>query len=109
MDFSGADQRDMSGFTRAEVFLKKDALGIVNLLQPGARVLGRLAKYRMDRAGRRTQRVLDDERLGMSFEQLFGFQTVPGNMRLRKWDAVFLAKFSSKITFPFDPHGFARR
>src|SRR5437763_897227 len=50
IDVASADQRDMAGLARAKVFLKENALSVIDMLEPGAGILLRLADDRMDGA-----------------------------------------------------------
>ena len=72
------------GLGAAEIFLQKNALGIIDVPQPRARVLDRLAQDRVDRAGRRAERIFDDERLRMFRQDFFGLQAVRRDVSLRK-------------------------
>ena len=43
VNFSATHQCDMAGLASAEVFLQENSFGIINVLEPGARVRERLA------------------------------------------------------------------
>jgi hypothetical protein len=62
MNLAAADERDVSGLGASEIFLQENALGIIDVPQPRARVGDGLAQNRVDRTRRRAERIFDDER-----------------------------------------------
>src|ERR1700679_796196 len=63
MNLAATDERDVPRLGASEIFLQKNALGIIDVPQPRARVSDRLAQNRVDRTRRRAERIFDDERL----------------------------------------------
>ena len=76
INLAAAHQHDVSGLGATEIFLQKNPLGIIDVPQPRAGVLDRLAQNRVDRAGRRAERIFDDKRLRMLRQNFFGLQAV---------------------------------
>ena len=76
MDFTAADERDVPGLGASEIFLQENALGIIDMPQPRARVGDGLAQNRVDRTRRRAERIFDDERLRIFRENFFGFDSI---------------------------------
>ena len=111
MNFAAADERDMPGLGATQILLEKNALGIVHLPQPRACVRNRLAQNRVDRARRRAERILDDERLRMfareSFPPQCRFDATKdlgnGNLKFRRTAS------RAKVAFTFNAHRFASR
>ena len=109
MNFAAADQHDVPGLGAPEIFLQKNALGIIHMPQPGPRVLHRLAQNGVDRARRRAERIFDDERLRMPRQDFFGLDSVRRHERLRKGDFEIGAQLPGEIPFAFNPHRLAGR
>ena len=76
INLAAADERDVPGLGAAKIFLQKHTLGIIHLPQPRARVGDGFAQNRVNRAGRRAERILDDERLRMLGENFFRLDPV---------------------------------
>ena len=76
INLAAAHQRDVAGLGAAKIFLEENALGIIDVPQPCPRVGDRLAQDRVDRAGRRAERILDDERLRMFRQDFFRLDAV---------------------------------
>ena len=50
VNFAAADQRDVAGFGATQIFLEKDAFGVVDVRKPGAGVLDGFAEDGVNRA-----------------------------------------------------------
>ena len=71
INFTATDQRDVPGLGAAQIFLQKNTLGIIHVAQPRARVAHGFAQNRVNRTGRRAERIFDDERTRMLRENFF--------------------------------------
>jgi hypothetical protein len=109
INFAAADQRDVPGLGAAQIFLQKNALGIIDVPQPRPRVGDRLAQNRVNRAGRRAERIFDDERLRMFRQNFFRLDAVGRDEGLRKGNFESAHKLAGKIAFALDPHRLAGR
>ena len=109
INLAAADERDVPGLGAAKVFLEKDAFGIIHVPQPRPRVGDRLAQNRVNRAGRRAERILDDERPRMLRQNFLRLDAVRRDVSLRERDFEFGAKLPRKIAFALDPHRLAGR
>jgi len=105
---SAAHQHDVPHLGAAQVFLQKNALGIIDMLQPCPRVLDRFAQNGVNRAGRRAERIFDDEWPRMFRQDFFGSFLIGRNVGRRKGNFEVRAQFSGEVAFALDPHRFAR-
>src|SRR5213080_3284066 len=99
----------MSRFPPPEVLLQENPFGVINMAQPGARVLNRFAENGVNRTGRRTQRILDHKWMRMPLENILCLEAVRGHVRFREWDGEPLAQLVREFPLPFNPHSFPDR
>ena len=76
INLTTADERDMPSLGASKIFLQKNALGVIDVPQPRARVGDCLAQNRVDRTRRRAKWIFDDERLRIFGENFLRFNPV---------------------------------
>ena len=109
MNPAAAHEHDVPGLGAAKIFLQKNALGIIDVPQPRARVRDGLAQNRVNRTRRRAKRIFDDERLRIFGENFFGFNPVRRDEGFWKRNPELRAQPAREIAFAFNPHRLAGR
>ena len=107
MNLAAAHQHDVARLGAAQVFLQEDALGVVDVLQPRPRVLDRLAQNRVNRTGRRAERILDDERLRMARRIFSASSRLRATYDCGKGNFELGAEVPGKIALALDSHRLA--
>ena len=80
INFSGANERDVADLTATEVFLKENAFGIIDMLEPGLGVFEGFTKDGVNWTGGGAKGIFNNEGMRMPLKNVFGFEPIGGDV-----------------------------